>query len=87
MPEYDINAVIETGDYDLTIQERLPFRKGEEMAYEVLEGGIVQEDGSIPCTVKLKLPPRLRGRVVKARLVPHNRTVPLLMGMGVTGLA
>jgi hypothetical protein len=88
LAEHNIDDVIDTGKYSLVLQDAsLAFRQEEEIAYSVLEGGRVQDDGSIPCQVLIQLPPRLRGRVLDAKLVPAKQHLGLLMGLGVVGIA
>ena len=86
MAEFNVDEVIESGKYDLALRDdSVWFRQGDEIAYTVVEGGQVQEDGTVPIVIRISLPPRYRGRVVKAALVP--KTLGLLAGTGVVGLA
>ena len=92
--DIDGNALIANGSHDLTIdagQLHDHIAAGEPFSYRMLEGGIVQEDLSVPVKIQLNLPERFRGRVVTARLVPHDRsksqTAELLMGLGLVGIA
>ena len=74
MAEHSIDDLIDTGDYDLALERgSLDFRKGDRISYAVVEGGTVQQDGSVPVKVRLKEPARHKGQIVKARLVPQRK--------------
>lgn len=72
MAEHNIDDLIDTGRYDLTLEEGhgLEFKLGDDLTYRVVEGGHVQEDMTIPVLVEIQKPERLKGTKVKGKLVP-----------------
>lgn len=72
MAEHDINELIGTGDYVLSLPPGLGIEEGEGLAYRVVEGGVVQEDGSIPMVIRIRSPARLKGVQTRAKLVPQT---------------
>lgn len=77
MAEHNIDEIIKQGNHDLKLIRCITdpaqsvdiVKPGEPIAYNVLEGGIVEEDLGVNIKVEFSIPARLRGKVFEARLV------------------
>lgn len=83
--EHNIDKIIDTGKFDLHVDkdEGVTFKVGEPLVYEVIEGGVIQEDGTVPIRIRIEAPKQYKGRVVKATLVPfEDPRAPMMRGIG-----
>ena len=79
--EFDIDEVIETGKFELRVDDKsISMDIGDPFADHVVEGGVVQEGGTIPIRIEIGQPERYAGRIVKATLVPVEDTPKGIMG-------
>lgn len=66
------DELIQSGEYDLKIDADagVDVGIGERFSYNIIQGGTVQADKTVPVTIRISSPPRLAGKVAKATLVP-----------------
>ena len=83
----NIDELIESGLYDLSLEEVLDVHEGEELEYTVKQGGIVQDDRSIPLVISIRAPERLAGREVRGKLVLSATAWASILSRGVKAQA
>jgi hypothetical protein len=80
MAEHDIDKLIASGRYNLALEDkRLKFTFGDDIDYQIVEGGRVQEDMTIPVKIRIGKPKRYKGWIADARLIPVEKSPCILM--------